>query len=87
MDRNKLACNCNHVSYGQIIDCVKDGAITYTEVQEKTGCGKGCGKCKELIEIMIRNIQLFPEDYEQARKNFLKKTVDKINCIQYNYTK
>ena len=36
MDRNKLACNCNHVSYGQIIDCVKDGAITYTEVQEKT---------------------------------------------------
>ncbi len=60
----KLACKCNHVTYGQIVDAVNGGAKTYAEVQEVTGCGKGCGNCQEFIQVMVRNVQLFPEDYE-----------------------
>ena len=64
MNREKVACSCHNVTYGQIIDAVKDGSGTYEEVQEKTGCGKGCGKCEDFIRSMIRDIKLFPQDYE-----------------------
>ena len=64
MDRDKIACKCNHVTYGDIVDAVEAGAKTFAEVQEKTKCARGCGKCQESIEVMVRNVQLFPEDYK-----------------------
>lgn len=64
MDRNKLACNCKKVTYGQIEDAVKiQGAKNFKEVQEITKCSTGCGGCREFIEVMVRNMILFPEDY------------------------
>ncbi len=47
MDRNKEACTCKNVTYGMVEDALKAGATTYDEVQEATGFGTGCGKCKE----------------------------------------
>ena len=64
MNRDKTACSCHNVTYGHIIDTVKSESETYEAVQEKTGCGKGCGKCEEFIHSMIRDIKLFPQDYE-----------------------
>ncbi len=64
MKREKIACNCHNVNYGKIIDAVKSGADTYAKVQEQTHAGTGCGKCRDFIESMIRDIQRFPEDYE-----------------------
>ena len=64
MDRDKIACKCNHVTYGDIVDAVEAGAKTFAEVQEKTNCARGCGKYQEFIEVMVRNVQLFPEDYK-----------------------
>lgn len=64
MDRNKLACNCKKVSYGQIMDAVEKGAKNFKEVQEITKCSTGCGGCKEFIEVLVRNLILFPDDYK-----------------------
>ena len=50
MKRDKIACECNRVSYGKIEDAVNAGAASFEEVQEMTGCSKSCGKCREFIE-------------------------------------
>ena len=58
MNRNKIACECRHISYGKIEDAIKAGASTFEEVQEKTGCGKSCGKCREFIQYLVRDLLL-----------------------------
>lgn len=63
MKKDKLACNCHHVTYGQIIEAVQNGATTYEEVSRVTHCGTGCGKCQDFIKSMVADIQRFPEDY------------------------
>ncbi len=56
MDRSKKACNCRDVTYGQIEDAVKAGATTFAEVQERTGCARGCGRCKEFIAYLVQEL-------------------------------
>ena len=56
MNRNKTACECRHITYGKIEDAVKAGASSFEEVQEKTGCGKSCGKCQEFIQYLVRDL-------------------------------
>lgn len=56
MKRDKLACYCNHVSYGMIEDAIKGGATSYEEVQGLLNFGKGCSKCTEFIKYMIKDM-------------------------------
>jgi nitrite reductase (NADH) large subunit len=42
-------CNCNGVSKGALVACVRDGTTSVTGVMAKTKAGKGCGSCKELV--------------------------------------
>ncbi|BBZ08183.1 nitrite reductase [NAD(P)H] [Mycolicibacterium doricum] len=42
-------CNCNGVSKGTLVDCVRDGVTSVSGVMAKTKAGKGCGSCKELV--------------------------------------
>lgn len=56
MNRNKEACHCKNITYGMIEDAVKQGAKTYEEVQEKTRFGTGCGKCRDFIRCLVRDI-------------------------------
>lgn len=67
MKRDKKACNCENVTYGQIIDAVNGGAKTFEEVSEITGCSTGCGGCREFIEVFVRDLVMFPEDQEQEQ--------------------
>lgn len=51
----KVVCECKNVTDQQIEDLVRDGTVsTLDELQEKTGLGTVCGKCKskatELVE-------------------------------------
>ncbi len=64
MNRDKLACNCHKVTYGQIVDLVKSGVTDFEEIRERTGAGKGCGKCTEFVESLVRSVIRFPGDYE-----------------------
>jgi len=64
MNRDKIACNCHNVSYGKIIDAVKNGADSFEKVCDATGAGSGFAHCREFIESMIQDIKRFPEDYK-----------------------
>jgi nitrite reductase (NADH) large subunit len=46
-------CNCNGVSKCTIVDTVKAGCKTVTDVMDKTRAGKGCGSCKPLVAQLI----------------------------------
>ena len=38
-------------------DAVRNGADTLQQVMDVTGAGKGCGKCKDFLECLIRDIK------------------------------
>ena len=57
LNRRKEACHCKNVTYGMIEDAIRNGANTLQQVMDATGAGKGCGKCKEFLEYLIRDLQ------------------------------
>ena len=57
MNRNKLACGCREVTYGMIEDAVRGGADTLQAVMDVTGAGRGCGKCRDFLEYLVRDIR------------------------------
>ena len=56
MNRRKEACHCKNVTYGMIEDAIRNGADTVEQVMEATGAGKGCGKCRDFLACLIRDI-------------------------------
>ena len=64
MNRRKEACHCRNVTYGMIEDAVRNGADTPQAVMDATGAGKGCGKCRDFLEYLIRDIR---EELEKRR--------------------
>lgn len=65
MKREKTACNCKNITYGMIEDVIRNGATSYEEVQRSLKFGTGCGKCKEFIQYLVRDIL----EEEAERKN------------------
>ena len=53
---HKEACHCKNVTYGKIREAIQKGAKTPEEVQKLTGYGTGCGKCREFIQYLIRDL-------------------------------
>lgn len=56
LNRRKEACHCKNVTYGMIEDAIRNGADTVEQVMEATGAGKGCGKCRDFLAYLIRDI-------------------------------
>lgn len=56
MKRDKIACHCRNITYGKIADAVAQGASSFAQVQELTGCGRSCGKCREFIEHLVQEL-------------------------------
>jgi nitrite reductase (NADH) large subunit len=46
-------CNCNGVSKGAILTCVKSGKRRPKAVMEATRAGMGCGSCKSLVNEVV----------------------------------
>jgi nitrite reductase (NADH) large subunit len=46
-------CNCNGVSKGALIACVREGQRTVGGVMGATRAGKGCGSCKGLVADIV----------------------------------
>ncbi|MBO0676342.1 NAD(P)/FAD-dependent oxidoreductase [Mycolicibacterium sp. S2-37] len=46
-------CNCNGVSKGALVSCVRGGEASVSGVMGKTKAGKGCGSCKELVSQIV----------------------------------
>lgn len=64
MNPNKEACTCKNVKYKDIIDLVLSGVTEPKNVQDKLRYGTGCGKCKEFIEFLIRDVAANPGNYK-----------------------
>ncbi|MDO5708258.1 MAG: (2Fe-2S)-binding protein [Andreesenia angusta] len=47
------ACKCKKVSMQEVLLAMKSGADTVEKIEEMTGAGSKCGKCKKLLENMI----------------------------------
>ena len=56
MKREKLACSCKDVTYGMSEDAIRNGASSYEELEAKLRFGTGCGKCKEFIRVLVRDL-------------------------------
>jgi len=56
MNRNKKACDCKDITYGMIEDAIRDGAASYEEVEARLRFGTGCGRCKEFIRYLVRDL-------------------------------
>ena len=55
MNRRKEACHCRNVIYSVIEDAVRSGADTLQAAKYATGAGKGCGKCRDFLEHLVRD--------------------------------
>ena len=47
-------CGCKNVSLEAVVNAVKQGAVTADEVGLATGAGIDCGRCKVLVENVIK---------------------------------
>ena len=56
MKREKTACHCKNITYGMIEDAIKNRAKSYEDVEKTLRFGTGCGKCKEFIQYLIRDL-------------------------------
>lgn len=56
MKKDKFACNCKSITYGMIENAVKNGDKSYEEVEKRLRFGTGCGKCKEFIQYLVRDL-------------------------------
>jgi nitrite reductase (NADH) large subunit len=46
-------CNCNGVSKGVIVNCVKNGKRSPKAVMDATRAGMGCGSCKSMVNELV----------------------------------
>ena len=53
MDDAVQVCNCNGVSKGDLVGCVKGGVCSVGGVMNATRAGKGCGACKGLVKDIV----------------------------------
>jgi len=53
MDESVQVCNCNGVSKGDLVGCVRGGTKSVTGVMNDTRAGKGCGTCKGLVRDIV----------------------------------
>ncbi|HLH01804.1 MAG TPA: nitrite reductase large subunit NirB [Bryobacteraceae bacterium] len=53
MPADTQICNCNGVSKGALVACVKGGKRSPKAVMEATRAGMGCGSCKKLVGEVI----------------------------------
>ncbi len=56
MENNDVICFCRNVTYGKIVEAVKNGAKTIDEVGAKTSAGTTCGACKTRILNIIKEV-------------------------------
>jgi nitrite reductase (NADH) large subunit len=53
MSIDAQVCNCNGVSKGSLIACVKNGKRNAKAVMEATRAGMGCGSCKSMVSDIV----------------------------------
>ncbi|MFN7064899.1 MAG: FAD-dependent oxidoreductase [Aquificaceae bacterium] len=72
-----IVCNCNAVSYGRILEAIKEGAETLEDLQRLTRASTSCGGCATLLEAILKEyVKTRPtkinkvEEYKRAKHPF-----------------
>lgn len=63
----KLVCMCNFVTEREILSAIRNGAVSLRDVTEMTGAGESCGRCKTVIENMLKEASVNVEPNPQRR--------------------
>ena len=59
----RLVCICNMVLEREILEALKKGARTTTEIQKLTRAGTSCGRCLPTIDAMVEEyLGKLPDD-------------------------
>jgi len=45
LDKLYVVCECNDVSFGEIVEAIKNGACSVKKIMEMTSAGTGCELC------------------------------------------
>ena len=65
----RLVCICNMVLEKEIIEALKKGARSTTEIQKLTRAGTSCGRCLPIIDALVEEfIANLPADLQQTIK-------------------
>jgi len=54
MNPEKVICKCKKITKGDILKAMEKGATSYKDIEEKTGAGSKCGKCKDDIKKFMK---------------------------------
>jgi len=61
----RLVCLCNHVAAKEIIDILRAGALSTSDVQKFTSAGTGCTRCVREIDSIVAhhlaNLKIDPQ--------------------------
>lgn len=56
MDKNTVICRCQEITYGEVLEAIREGAVTVAGVKKRVGSGMGLcqGKyCEKLVAHII----------------------------------
>ena len=56
IDENQVVCGCFKVTVQDLVNAIKDGAISFEEVQAATKVGTGCGNCVESNKELVAQL-------------------------------
>ena len=54
MDKNTVICRCQEITYGEVLEAIREGAVTVAGVKKRVGSGMGLcqGKyCEKLVAL------------------------------------
>ena len=91
-ERGRLICSCEHIYHQDIIDIVVQSGIgTFAELKDFSEAGRVCGRCKIMVEDVIKEAQPLidpnmprksPEDIKREREIAeVQKRIDKFNAL------
>ncbi|MEA3289299.1 MAG: hydrogenase small subunit [Campylobacterota bacterium] len=91
-ERGRLICSCEHIYHQDIIDIVTQSGIgSFAELKEFSEAGRVCGRCKVMVEDVIKEAQQFidpnmprksPADIKREREVAeAKRRIDKFNKL------
>ncbi len=80
-----VICNCNAVSYGEILRAIKEGAKSLEDIQRMTKASTSCGSCATLIEAILKeHVKIKPprvnkvEEYKREKHPFERDLLRKL---------
>ncbi|MEA2091253.1 MAG: hydrogenase small subunit, partial [Campylobacterota bacterium] len=91
-ERGRLICSCEHIYHQDVVDIVTQSGIgSFAELKEFSEAGRVCGRCKVMVEDVIKEAQQFidpnmprksPQDIKREREVAeAKRRIDKFNKL------